>query len=406
MTREFDVLLLGATGFTGRLVAEYLATHAPPSARIGLVGRNAEKLKQIQAQLPAQAHTWPVLVADSLQASDMDRIAQKTRVVATTVGPYARYGIPLVAACASHGTHYCDLTGETTFMRQCIDQFDARAQESGAKIVPTCGFDSIPSDLGVGFLAKNLPDLERATYVVESMRGGFSGGTVASMMQLMEDLVAHPEYRKLLADPYALSARPKEEARHLKQRDVASFYYDDFVGQWVAPFVMAPVNTRVVRRTSSLLGFAYGREFRYQEVSGFRTGISGASMAAGMTLGMGLFMSLAAFKPGRTILGRFLPAPGEGPSENERKNGKIRIRIYGQTSGNKRGSVLIEGDGDPGYHLTSGMLGESALCLAFDELPNRSGLLTPQSAMGDALLSRLNKGWLRFSFSGSIGFFV
>ena len=201
MDRTFDIVLFGATGFTGRLVAEYLANHAPADVKIALAGRNTQKLEGIRAGLPERARSWPLVVADSADAVSLARLAEQTKVVCTTVGPYAKYGMPLVKACAKAGTHYCDLTGEPQFMREAIDRFHEAARASGARIVHTCGFDSIPSDLGVQVLHEALGPLKRATYVVEILKGGVSGGTFASALNGLDEAKTDKTKRKALTDP-------------------------------------------------------------------------------------------------------------------------------------------------------------------------------------------------------------
>jgi short subunit dehydrogenase-like uncharacterized protein len=395
MAREFDVILLGATGFTGRLVARYLATAAPEGTRIALAGRDRMKLEQVLRGLPERARTWPVVVADSLNQTDMDTLAARTTVVCTTVGPYAKFGMPLVNACVKSGTHVCDLTGEVPFMREYIDRHDADARKSGARIVHTCGFDSIPSDLGVHVLHKALGPMKRATYVVEVLKGGASGGTLASAMNIADELLKDRRLRKLLGDPYALSPDRANEPALKGQRDLARFKYDDFTQRWVAPFFMASVNTRVVRRTNALRAWQYGRQFRYAEVSGMK----GPFAAAAMTLGLGAFLLLISQPLTRKLAMTRLPKPGEGPTERQQENGRMRIRILGESEGGERASVVVSGKGDPGYKLTSIMLGESALCLALDGamLPPRAGVLTPATAMGDVLVQRLERAGISFA---------
>jgi short subunit dehydrogenase-like uncharacterized protein len=315
-------------------------------------------------------------------------------VICTTVGPYAKYGLPLVEACAKAGTHLCDLTGEVQFMRDSIDRYDAIAKQSGARIVHTCGFDSIPSDLGVWVLHRALGKLTRVTGVVESLRGGFSGGTFASLLNGMEEAMGDRARRRMMADPYGLSPDRSKEPDLGNERDLATFRYDDFTQRWIAPFVMASINTRVVRRSNALLDYAYGRGFRYAEVSGMGTGVGGAIRAAGLTAGMGAFLGALSMPLTKKLLVSRLPKPGEGPSEEARNAGRVRIRMIAETEGGKRAALLIKGEGDPGYKLTSLLLGQSALCLAFDgdRLPARAGCLTPATAMGDLLVDRLRAG--------------
>jgi short subunit dehydrogenase-like uncharacterized protein len=402
MPRTHDVVLFGATGFTGRLVAEYLAAQAPPDARLALAGRDRAKLEAVRAALPAAARAWPLLQVDASDEAAVARLAESTRVVCTTVGPYARNGHPLVAACAKAGTHCCDLTGEVQFMRDVIDRHHATAQASGARIVHACGFDSIPSDLGVLVLHEALGALKRATYVVEVAKGGFSGGTVASMLNLLDEARADRSRRRLLVDPYALSPDRAAEPSLGDERDQAGVRFDRFVARWTAPFFMAAVNTRVVRRSNALLGHAYGRAFRYAEVMGFRAGPGGAFKATVAAAAQGALMAALLSPPLRKAVERRLPKPGEGPDEATRRAGFLRVRIVGEAEDGRRLSVRVEGKGDPGYQLTALMLAESALCLALDEgaLPKVSGVLTPATAMGRVLVNRLVRAGMTFAVEG------
>jgi short subunit dehydrogenase-like uncharacterized protein len=398
MDRTFDIVLFGATGFAGRLVAEYLADHAPADVRVALAGRNQQKLEEIRAGLPARGKAWPLVVADAADPVALGELAEQTRVVCTTVGPYGKYGLPLVEACAKAGTHYCDLTGEPLFMRDSIDRHHAAAKASGARIVHTCGFDSIPSDLGVLGLFEALGPLKRATYVVEILKGGVSGGTIASGLLSLDEAKADRSRRKILTDPYALSPDRSQEPKLGDERDLSSFRFDDFVGQWIAPFIMASVNTRVVRRSNALLGSAYGKQFRYAEVTGMKKGVRGLLRSASFTAGLGLFMGSLLYGPTRKLVEARLPKPGEGPDEKTRKAGFLRVRVFGESESGARKTMLIEGKGDPGYQLTAVLLGEAALCLARDEakLPKVSGVLTPATAMGRPLIDRLVAAGMTF----------
>lgn len=383
--RTHDLVLFGATGFTGQLVAAYLSAHAPSSLRVALAGRNREKLEALGTKLP-------LVIADSSDAAAMERLAADTRVVCTTVGPYAKHGHPLAAACAKAGTHYCDLTGETQFMRDSIDRNDAAAKASGARIVHTCGFDSIPSELGVLMLHEQLGALGRVTGCVEKFKGGISGGTVASLLNVAEEVAGDRARRRLLADPYALSPDRSQDPDGRDERDQATLVRDELAGRWTAPFVMAQVNTRVVRRSNALLGYAYGKKFRYREVSAVPRGPAALAVTA-FPFGVAAVyasMRFAALKP---LVKAVLPKPGEGPDANAREHGALRVRFFGESEdGARRAIARVEGKGDPGYKLTSLMLGEAALCLALDEdkLPKRAGVLTPASAMGRVLIDRLN----------------
>jgi short subunit dehydrogenase-like uncharacterized protein len=399
--RDLDVVVFGATGFVGRLVAEYLAGHAPEGARIGLAGRSQHKLAEVRAQLGESASSWPLLVSDSGDPKGLARLAAATRVVATTVGPYRTNGIKLVEACVAAETDYADLTGETLFMRDSIDRYHDGAARKGVRVVHSCGFDSIPSDLGVLLLhqqalADGTGDLEDTTLVVRRLKGGPSGGTLASGMLQMDEVRANPEYSKVVNDPYALSPDRAEEPDLGDERDMTWIQHDQDLATWIGPFVMAGINTRVVRRSNALQGWAYGRGFRYREVTAFGDGAAGASRAAATSAGLAAVYAGVGFGPSRAFLQRVMPAPGQGPGEDARRAGSFRIEIHARTTTGAHYVAHVQAQGDPGYAATSVMLGESALCLALDRdgLPNRGGVLTPATAMGMTLVNRLRAAGL------------
>ena len=394
--RELDVVVFGATGFVGKLLAAHLAKAAPEGTRIGLAGRSAEKLKQVQAALPPRAADWPLIVADAADPSSLKELAQRTRVVATTVGPYARYGLPLVEACADAGTDYCDLTGEVAFVRQSIDRFHEVAERTGARIVSSCGFDSIPSDLGVLLVAEQAKadgagELTETVLHVVSMKGGVSGGTIDSARAQLEAMSTDPELKKLVADPYSLSPDRSAEPSPGDGADSMLPSRDRELGRWVAPFVMASYNTRIVRRSNALTGWAYGKGFRYREVMGVGSSPLAPVLATGVSAGLIAGMGGMAFGPTRKLLDKVLPKPGDGPSEKVQQNGHFRIEVVARTTSGARYVSTVAAKGDPGYAATAVMQGESALCLALDRdrLPERAGVLTPATAMGDALADRL-----------------
>jgi short subunit dehydrogenase-like uncharacterized protein len=390
--RDHDIVVYGATGFVGVLTAKYLAENAPADARIALGGRSEAKLEKTRAELGVD---WPLVVADSQDRDAVAALASSTRVVATTVGPYFKYGKPLVEACAAAGTHYADLTGEVLFMRWSIDAADASAKASGARIVHTCGFDSIPSDIGVLLLHEAAKDgghgdLEDTSLVVKKIRGGASGGTIDSLRTTVDTVKKDKDSRRMLVDPYSLSPDRKAEPDLGPERDPAKPLRDNRLGGWLAPFVMGTVNSRVVRRSNALQGHAYGRGLRYRELMLTGMGVSGGAKAAGISGALaGAFAGFAIPGP-RQILDRVLPDPGEGPSEEAREKGFFNIDVHTTTSSGKRLRCEIRAQGDPGYKATAVMLGESALCLAFDDLPEAAGVLTPATAMGTALGDRLN----------------
>jgi short subunit dehydrogenase-like uncharacterized protein len=393
--RELDVVVHGASGFVGRLTAEYLAAHAPAQARIGLGGRSESRLAEVRAGLGAGAADWPLIVADSADASALRALAERTNVVATTVGPYAAYGLPLVEACAAAGTHYADLTGEVLFMRETIDRFGALAEGTGARIVHNCGFDSIPSDLGVFLLAEAVREagageLEDTTMVVRSLRGGFSGGTLASMEGQLDAMRSDKAKAKIAVDPYALSPDRAAEPDLGSERDLTSVQRDAELG-WLAPFLMASINTRVVRRSNALQDWAYGRRFRYREVMGFGDSLDAPVKAGAVFAGVAGLSAGLSFGPTRSLLNRVLPGPGEGPSESAREKGSFKIVHHAHTSSGAVFEAHVAAKGDPGYKATAVMLGEAALCLALDAdtLPERAGVLTPSTALGHGLAERL-----------------
>jgi len=323
------------------------------------------------------------------------------------VGPYALYGSTLVALCAELGTHYCDLTGEVQWMRQMIEAHQATTEASGAKIVHTCGFDSIPSDLGTYFVQGEMHKAHgvyapRVKYRVVGSKGGVSGGTVASMMNMMEEANANPEILDIIADPYALN--PLNMPRGDDGADQTTAEYDKDFRQWTGPFVMAGINTRVVRRSHALLGYPWGSHFRYDEAILTGDGPSGFAKAVMIAGGTGLMNKVAGIGSLRKLLAKVVPAPGEGPSVADMENGffEIELRASNPEDPKKDLTAVVTGDRDPGYGSTCKMIAESAVCLAMDHLDSAGGFLTPASAMGDLLISRLaEKGGMGFTLKAT-----
>ncbi|GAA1460743.1 saccharopine dehydrogenase family protein [Williamsia maris] len=400
-SREFDVVVFGATGFVGILTAKYLAEHAPAGTRVALAGRTQAKLEKTRASLPVAAKDWPLIVADADSPASLDAMAARTRVVCTTVGPYLKYGESVLAATVNAGSDYVDLTGEVPFVRLSIDKFGEQAASNGARIVHSCGFDSVPSDIGVYLLYRAVTEadageLTDTTLVVSSFKGGFSGGTIDSMRVIAHE-AKDPATRRTLLDKHALSTGPGEHRtkRPSEPSDtliVNAKTVDPSLSGTLAPFVMASHNTRIVRRTNALLDNAYGDRFRYGEAMSVGS-IPGVSTAvAGLVAGgMGAFLGAMAFTPTRKLLDRILPKAGDGPSEKARDAGHFTCDVYTTTTTGKRFRSRVRASGDPGYKATAVMLGESALALALDRdrLPDRSGVLTPAAAMGDVLVDRL-----------------
>ncbi|QLL05896.1 saccharopine dehydrogenase family protein [Mycobacterium vicinigordonae] len=401
-TREFDIVLYGATSFVGKLTAEYLA-RAGGDARIALAGRSSDKLKAVRESLGESARSWPLVSADATSPSTLDEMAARTQVVITTVGPYARYGLPLVAACAAAGTDYADLTGEPNFIRDCIDLYHKQAADNGARIVHACGFDSVPSDLSVYALfraarAEGAGELTDTNFVVRALRGGASGGTIATAVEMMRTASSDPDVRRQLADPYTLSTDRAAEPELGAQPDLTlrrgSQIAPELAGLWMGAFGMAPSNTRIVRRSNALMDWAYGRRFRYTETMSMGSSPLAPVASVAMTgfsaalLGVG---SRIMNRVPQSLLERVLPKAGSGPSEKTRESGFYRVETYTTTTTGARYVTRIEQRGDPGYKATSVILGECGLALAKDReaLSELRGVLTPAAAMGDALLARL-----------------
>ncbi len=406
--REFEVVVHGATGFVGRLVAGHLARSAPPGTRVALSGRSADRLAAVRAGLGAVAADWPLLTADSADATALAAVVRRARVVASTVGPYAVHGLPLVGACATAGTDYVDLTGEVTFVRRSIDAADATAVATGARIVHACGFDSVPSDLGVLLLhraatadgADDGTGLTETALTLVAARGGLSGGTTASLLGQLESARVDPEVRALLRDPYSLSPDRAAEPDLGPEPDDAGVRFAATPGGWVGPYVMARFNTRVVRRSNALSGYAYGRGFRYQEQIEFGTGRIAAVTARAATGAVrGATIALGA-GPVRALLHRVLPG-GSGPGERTRAAGYFRLTVHTRTTAGRELTATVAAKGDPGYAATSVMIGEAALALALDRdrLPDRAGVLTPATGIGDVLVDRLRTAGMTLTVS-------
>ncbi len=389
--RDLDLVLYGASGFVGRLTADYLLRAAPPGTRIGLAGRSRERVTAVRDSLGDGAADWPVVVVDSGDEQGVRALAESATAVATTVGPYLRYGQPLVAACAEAGTHYADLTGELPFVRLSADRHHEQAGGTGARIVHACGFDAVPSDLGAlltaQFAREAGGELTDTTLVLASMRGGVSGGTIDSLRGMVDEMKTDKSMRSLMADPYALSPDKAGEPDVGKQTDAHLVGRAD--GRWTGPFVMAPFNTRIVRRSNALQGWSYGKRFRYAEVMSFGRSPLGPVLAAGTGAGVLALGAGMAIAPTRRLLDRVLPSPGEGPSEKTQANGHFRTETTGLSTTGARYRTTIAMKGDPGYAATAVMLGESALSLALDALPGTGGVLTPATAMGTLLVERL-----------------
>lgn len=392
-----QIVVFGATSFVGQILSRYLFNRhgANGELRWAIAGRSHAKLAQLRASLGAGAESLPMIVADAADVAALESMCASTRVVVSTVGPYALYGSPLVGVCAHSGTDYCDLTGEVQWIRRMIDAHEATARASGARIVHCCGFDSVPSDLGVHFLQRESMRMHgqpctRVKLRIKALRGGASGGTVASLMNVVREISADPEVRKLMVNPFAVC--PDRGDGRPRQPEVRFAEFDPECGSWLGPFVMSGINTRIVHRSNALANDAYGHDFVYDEAMMTGAGTKGRMAAAGIALGLGGFVAAAMLPPTRWALERFvMPKPGEGPSPDAQAKGFYDFRFYGHTAAGNSVQVKVTGDRDPGYGSTAKILGEAAACLAQDisRKDCAGGIWTPATAMGDRLIERL-----------------
>ncbi len=393
---QHDLIVFGATSFVGRILCRYLAEHGDDGLNWAAAGRSDEKLQALKAELGPAGSALPTVVADAADEASLRALCARTRVVVSTVGPYALYGEPLVRACAESGTDYCDLAGEVQWIARMIERYQDAARRTGARLVPCAGFDSIPSDLGVFHLqqlaqARFGAPCPRVSMRVRRLRGGASGGTVASLVNAIREASSDPAVRKLMGNPYALC--PADDRPSLRQPDIRRAQWDADAGSWIAPFVMAAINTRVVQRSRALLDGAYGERFTYDEAMSTGRGAGGAWRAGMVTLGVGGIVLGASFAPTRALLTRVLPKPGEGPSPAEQEAGSWDLRFIGHTADGRVLRTRVHGDRDPGYGSTARMLGQAVACLAFDT-PRDScpgGFWTPASLFGTRLIDRLEK---------------
>ncbi len=399
--REFDIILWGATGSAGRRVAHHLARrigNGPLKWAIG--ARNQVKLEAVRDALPRTGNEVAILIGDSHDRSFLDTMAARTRVVVSTVGPFALYGTELLEACVSNGTHYCDLSGEVQWMRAMIDAHQSEARETGARIVHACGHDSIPSDLGVQFLQEaamqrhGKPCMRIATRITR-MKGGFSGGTAASFVNAMELRETDPDFDALSTDPYALCPKGERQGPEGPDRMMpVSVTYDEDMKAWTNPYFMAPMNSKVVRRTNALMGYAYGRDFSYSETAMTTGGPGGWWAAMRHALFGRAFLIAMAIPATRRLLERHvLPKSGEGPSAETREAGYYELIQIGEMPDGTILKARIMGQGDPAIESTSRMLVEAALCLAedADRISVGGGFWTPASALGSLLRDRVSE---------------
>ena len=399
--RKYDLVVWGATSFTGKLVTEYLFNkYGSSKIKWAIAGRNLDKLEKVRSLVADE--NIPIFIADSFDEESLSKFVKKTRVVCSTVGPYSLYGTKLVKLCVENNTNYCDITGESHWIRTLIDDYHEEAKSKKIKIVNSCGFDSIPSDMGVYFIQNEI----KKTYKnyansikmrVAGVRGGISGGTYGSINNLLKEAYSNKKIFRVLNNPYGLN--PKNKMEGMDKKDLRKIIFDKESNSWIYPFIMAGINTKIVRRSHALTNFQYGKDFRYEEAMMSGKGISGLLKAI-----LAVFpLAMIGLNPNsllKKIVNSYMPKPGEGPGPEKRKNGFYNLRFYVTIDKRRKAFAKVIGDNDPGYGSTSKMLAESALCLAFDKLPENYGVVTPSIAMGKQLLERLrNNAGLDFKIS-------
>ncbi|WDZ52902.1 saccharopine dehydrogenase NADP-binding domain-containing protein [Acinetobacter vivianii] len=401
---NYDLVVFGATSFVGQILTRYLAEYfstQQEQLRWAIAGRSQQKLQDLKSGLGTLGESLPILIADASKQAELNALCAQTRVVVSTVGPYALYGEPLIQACVTNGTDYCDLTGETQWIKKMIEKYESQAQQSGARIVHCCGFDSVPSDMGVYYLQQqaqkqfNAPATQ-VSMRVKTLKGGASGGTVASLINVIQEAAADPALRKDLVNPYVLC--PPDHGNSQRQIYIKTAKFDSDFNAWIAPFVMAAVNERVVHRSNALSGNAYGSNFSYNEAILTGEGLKGRFKALGVVSGLGVFMLAAVSKPVSQLMERYmLPKPGEGPTPEQQRTGRFDLRFIGKTEAGQTLKIKVTGDRDPGYGSTGKMLGQAALSLAIDHVKEAKktgragGFWTPATMFDDRFIQRLTK---------------
>ena len=396
--KKLDLVIWGATGFTGQLVCEYISySYSNKDLNWTIAGRNEEKLLKLKNRLNINN---PILIGNSNDKSSLEKICGKTKVICSTVGPYAIHGTELIHACVKMKTNYCDISGETQWIRKIIDTYHEKAKSLKIKIVNSCGFDSIPSDMGVYFCQSRYYK-ENGEYAnainmrVAGTKGGFSGGTYNSLTNVIHEASVNKSVRKILNNPYGLN--PVNEQSGPDKKDLRSVIYDKEAKSWIAPFVMAGINTKIVRRSNALFNYKYGKSFLYSEAVLVGDGILGKIIGY-----LSLIPILMVIQKKGSIIKRivdlFVPKAGQGPSKKQRENGFFNLKFYFNSS-RKKYLAKVTGDMDPGYGSTSKMLAECAICLALDNKLNKNyGVITPSVAFEEYILQRLqNNAGIKFS---------
>jgi short subunit dehydrogenase-like uncharacterized protein len=394
---QYDLIVFGATSFVGKILTTYMIEHLGTNSDISwaIAARSATKLIELRDSYGESAKHLPMIIAESHDEASLKAMCSQTRVIISTVGPYALYGELLVKTCAETGTDYTDLTGEAQWIKQMQDKYQQAAQDSGARIVNSCGFDSIPSDMGMFTLQQQAKEkfnhpMPHTKLRVKAIKGGASGGTVASMIEAIKAAKADPKVRRQMGNPYLLCG--KDHQYEQKAHSVKGPIFDKEFNSWVAPFIMEAINSRIVLHSNALMGMAYGKDFTYSEGVLTGPGFKGRVGAVMSTLGFGALGVGLFFSPLRALLEKFvLPAPGEGPSPEAQLKGFFDLRLYGADNDGNHLMVKVTGDRDPGYGSTAKMLAQAGLCMAMDikKEDQAGGFLTPSTAMGGALIKRL-----------------
>ena len=407
---QYDLVVMGSTGFTGRLVVEYLLDHYGVKNKQfswAIAARDKRKLGELKLDLEHRFSDMldlPVIIVDSYNKNSIDQMTLKARVVISTVGPYLKYGHQLVQSCAENGTHYCDLTGEVPFIRESIERYDKLAKKNKCKIIHSCGFDSLPSDIGVLLLQEKAlrtfgkPFSEIKLYV-KGMAGGISGGTIDSAFTIYEYTKNQKNLRKILSDPYSLVPSDKIPSE-LPRKGLSGVHWDAEMKRWVCPFAMAGINTKIVRMTNGLLNNQYGKYFKYSEVYSFKEGVVGYIKALSMITTLAAFkVSLYSKLIGKIARTMILPKPGQGPSKQKRDNGYFKLELVGLNERTRIESLIVEGNSDAGYSGTAKMITESALSLILNtnEIPNTFGVLSTASGIGRIVAKRLEMKGIKFN---------
>ncbi len=404
--RRLDLVLYGASGFVGRQTVAYIARHAH-SLRWAVAGRSEAKLRQVLAQVGGSAAEAQVIVADAHDATALEALAAATRVVLSSAGPYSVFGSDLVWACVRRGTHYVDITGETPWVRELIDRHHEQAQREGTCIVPGCGFDSVPSDIGAWMLTRAMLERHREASVdikaSFAMKGGVNGGTVASLLNIMAQ-----GRDEALQQPFLLNPEGTVPADVKRHADPFAPHHDEDLQAWLGPFLMGPINTRVVRRSAALWRArgdeGYADDFHYQEYMHHGDGAAAALAAAGASSAAVTGQGALSLAPMRWLLAKVTPAPGEGPSERAMDEGFFRCRLVARSASGHRLRGTVSDRGDPGNRATTKFVCEAALALVHDAryLPGggEGGVLTPATAFGDVLVNRLRQAGMKLEVEG------